>query len=153
MKLYYFETESWNKANKSQYNTVAHIDLGLDGSKLVLCSSQLCVGLAQRLTLGLHIPENLVELDDVYNPGAQTCRWIRLGSHQIWFELWVLQTNRWINNCRNEKYNIINFQSEWDKGLKVKCHIALHMQKQHTCKNKTELRPECLTCVLLYIKM
>lgn len=44
---------------------MAYINLGLDGGQLLLCSSQLCIGLAQSLTLGLHLTVNLVELDNV----------------------------------------------------------------------------------------
>ncbi len=44
---------------------MAYVDLALNDGKLLLCSSQLCVGLAQSLTLGLHLAVNLIELDNV----------------------------------------------------------------------------------------
>lgn len=79
---------------------MAYINLVLDGSKLLLSSSQLRIGLAQSLTLRLHLTVNLIELDNVQNPGAQAGRCVRLGGHEIWLELWVLVMNGEVHKCR-----------------------------------------------------
>lgn len=60
---------------------MAYIDLALDGGELFLCSSQLCIGPAQSLPLGLHLAVHLIEPDNVYDPGAQAGRRVRLGGH------------------------------------------------------------------------
>lgn len=66
--LRYFEQQiQTNKQTKKTQtvNAMAYINLVLDGSKLLLSSSQLCIGLAQSLTLRLHLTVNLIELDNV----------------------------------------------------------------------------------------
>lgn len=73
-----------------QARQTSHMNFSLDGRQLLLRSSQLCVGFAESLTLGLHLTVDLVELDDVQHPRAQAgCR-KRLGCNQIRLELWIL---------------------------------------------------------------
>lgn len=40
-------------------------NFGLDGTEFLLCSSQLCIGLAQSLTFGLHFAMNLIKFDNI----------------------------------------------------------------------------------------
>lgn len=84
-------------------NAMAYINLVLDGRKLLLSSSQLRIGLAQSLTLRLHLTVNLIELDNVQNPGAQASRCVRLGGHEIWLEFWVLVMNDEVHKCRMKR--------------------------------------------------
>lgn len=67
-----------------------HVNFALDGCQVLLRGSELCVGFAERLALGLHLTVDLVELDDVQHPGAQASRRIRLGRHQIRLKLRIL---------------------------------------------------------------
>lgn len=69
----------------------SYIDLLFDGAELVLRSGQLVVGFVQSLSFGFHLAVHLVELDDVYNPRAQTGGCERLGRHQVWLELGILE--------------------------------------------------------------
>lgn len=70
------------------------MNFALDGRQLLLRGSQLCVGFAESLALGLHLTVDLVELDDVQHPGTQAGRRVRLGRHQIRLELWILGGTR-----------------------------------------------------------
>lgn len=79
-----------NSLSNRHARQTSHMNFALNGRQLLLRSSQLCVGFAESLTLGLHLTVDLVELDDVQDPGAQAgCR-VRLGCNQIRLELWIL---------------------------------------------------------------
>lgn len=71
----------------------SYIDLALDGGELLLRCSQLRVGLTESAAFGFHLAVDVVEPDDIQHPGAQTSCSIGLGGHQVWQELWILETN------------------------------------------------------------
>lgn len=71
----------------------SYIDLALDGGEFLLSRSQLCIGFTESAAFGFHLAVNVVEPDDIQHPGAQTSCSIGLGGHQVWQELWILETN------------------------------------------------------------
>ena len=68
---------------------ITYCNLGLDNGQLILGGLQFLIGLVESESLGLDVTVDVVELDDVDDPRAQTTGGQRLALDVVSFKLWV----------------------------------------------------------------